>query len=122
MQIDIVRLKEYTIIDMGRNVQFFCIKENYFLLFSISGAFFSFMGEKMIKGYMSIKEAAEKWSISPRRIQVLCASERIDGASKLGREWAIPCDAKKPTDKRVHSGQYKNWRKKDVTTSKCEEE
>lgn len=66
----------------------------------------------MIEGYMNIKEAAEKWEISPRRIQVLCSEGRIDGASKLGREWAIPIDADKPTDNRVTSGKYKGWRKK----------
>lgn len=66
----------------------------------------------MIEGYMNIKEAAEKWEISPRRIQVLCSEGRIDGASKLGREWAIPVDANKPTDNRVTSGKYKGWRKK----------
>lgn len=66
----------------------------------------------MIEGYMNIKEASEKWEISPRRIQVLCSEGRIDGASKLGREWAIPIDADKPTDNRVTSGKYKGWRKK----------
>lgn len=76
----------------------------------------------MINGYMSIKEASEKWNISTRRIQVLCATERIDGASKLGREWAIPFEAQKPADKRVHSGQYKNWRKNITSTLKCEGE
>ena len=66
----------------------------------------------MIEGYMNIKEASEKWEISPQRIQVLCSEGRIDGASKLGREWAIPIDADKPTDNRVTSGKYKGWRKK----------
>ena len=66
----------------------------------------------MIEGYMNIKEASEKWEISPRRIQVLCSEGRIDRASKLGREWAIPADADKPADNRVTSGKYKGWRKK----------
>ena len=43
----------------------------------------------MINGYMSIK-------------------------AKLGREWAIPVDAERPTDERVTTGEYKNWRKKSV--------
>lgn len=64
----------------------------------------------MIDGYMNIKEAADKWDISTRRIQVLCAEGRIDGASKLGREWAIPINAIKPQDRRVTDGKYKNWR------------
>ena len=34
--------------------------------------------------YISISQAAEKWGISPRRIQVLCKQERIPGASRMG--------------------------------------
>ena len=64
----------------------------------------------MIDGYLSIKETSEKWDITPRRIQVLCAAGRIDGAAKLGREWAIPVDAEKPSDLRVTTGQYRDWR------------
>lgn len=30
--------------------------------------------------FISVKEAAEKWGISERRIQKLCAEKRIDGA------------------------------------------
>ena len=56
--------------------------------------------------YMTIQQASEKWDISERRIQVLCASERIDGARKFGRQWAIPADAPKPDDARVKSGKY----------------
>ena len=66
----------------------------------------------MIDGYMSIKEAAEKWNVSTRRIQVYCSEGRIDGAAKLGREWAIPTLAQKPADKRVVSSKYIGWRKK----------
>ena len=66
----------------------------------------------MIDGYISIKEAAEKWGITPRRVQVLCSTGRIDGAGKLGREWAIPATADRPIDGRVTTGEYKNWRKK----------
>lgn len=64
----------------------------------------------MIKGYKTIKETAEEWNISTRRLQVLCTEGRINGAAKLGREWAIPVNAEKPSDKRVVSGKYKNWR------------
>lgn len=66
----------------------------------------------MINGYLSIKEVAEKWGISPRRVRVLCEAERIEGAAKLGREWAIPADSPKPNDGRITTGEYKNWRKK----------
>ncbi len=66
----------------------------------------------MIDGYRSIKETAELWGITPRRVQVLCSSGRIEGAAKLGREWAIPVGAEKPVDARVSSGKYRDWRKK----------
>lgn len=65
-----------------------------------------------MEGYMTIKEAAEKWDVTRRRVQVFCSEGRIEGAMKFGRDWAIPKDAEKPADKRVTTGEYKNWRKK----------
>jgi len=56
--------------------------------------------------YISISQASQKWGISQRRIQVLCAQGRIDGAAKMGYVWAIPRSAVKPTDARVKSGKY----------------
>ena len=37
---------------------------------------------------------------------------QIEGAVKFGRDWAIPVDATKPEDKRVKSGEYRDWRKR----------
>ena len=56
--------------------------------------------------YLSIKETSEKWGISARRIQVLCSQGRIEGAERIGNQWAIPKDALKPEDKRIVSGKY----------------
>ncbi len=50
--------------------------------------------------YMSAKEAADKWRISKRRVQILCSEGRIDGAMKVGIVWVIPKNAKKPEDQR----------------------
>lgn len=50
--------------------------------------------------YMTAKEAAEKWEITPRRVQVLCAQGKIPGAFRFGVTWAIPKDAVKPKDRR----------------------
>ena len=50
--------------------------------------------------YISIAEAAKKWGITPRRVQVLCSQERIPGLTKFGKAWAIPKDAEKPADMR----------------------
>ncbi|EOS79492.1 hypothetical protein C817_02740 [Dorea sp. 5-2] len=33
--------------------------------------------------YMSAPQAAEKWGISERRVQILCSEKRIPGVSKL---------------------------------------
>jgi hypothetical protein len=51
--------------------------------------------------YISSKEAAEKWGITKRRVQVLCVGDRIAGAKKIGTQWVIPYDAEKPADARV---------------------
>ena len=53
--------------------------------------------------FMTIKQAAEKWGISDRRIRVLCAEGKISGAYQEGREWKIPVDAQKPADGRYRS-------------------
>lgn len=66
----------------------------------------------MIEGYATIKEIAEQWGITPRRVQVLCNKGKIPGAVKFGRDWAVPRDAEKPEDGRVTTGEYKNWRNK----------
>ena len=51
--------------------------------------------------YISIAEAAEKWGLSRRRVQVLCAQGRIQGLERLGKTWAIPAGVKKPEDARL---------------------
>lgn len=56
--------------------------------------------EDVSMDYMTPKEAAIQWGISERRIQLLCTQERISGAIKFGRVWAIPIDAPKPKDLR----------------------
>ena len=50
--------------------------------------------------YMTASQAAEKWNISQRRVQILCVQNRIEGVFKLGDTWAIPEEAIKPDDKR----------------------
>ncbi|MTI85381.1 MAG: helix-turn-helix domain-containing protein [Firmicutes bacterium] len=50
--------------------------------------------------YITTKEAAEKWGITERRVQVLCRQGKISGVARLGWAWAIPKDATKPKDHR----------------------
>lgn len=63
--------------------------------------------------FLSIRQIAEKWNISGRRIQKLCAEERIPGAMKIGSYWVIPADAEKPKDERIRSGKYIKHRNED---------
>ena len=51
--------------------------------------------------YITVKQAAEKWNISQRRVSVLCSESRIDGAMMVGNMWIIPSNAEKPIDKRT---------------------
>lgn len=53
--------------------------------------------------YITVKQIAEKWGISDRRVRILCSEGKIPGAYQAGRSWKIPYDAIKPTD-----GRYKN--------------
>lgn len=50
--------------------------------------------------YTTVKETAEKWGISERRIQKLCEEDRIPGVIRLGHSWIIPKTAPKPADLR----------------------
>ena len=65
-----------------------------------------------MQGYITVKEAAQKWEVSVRTVQALCAEGKIDGASKMSNVWVIPENAEMPKDGRVKSGEYKNWHKK----------
>ena len=54
--------------------------------------------------YMTLKEASQKWNVTPRQINYLCAAERIPGAVKMATIWLIPQNAKKPIDGRTKQG------------------
>ena len=40
--------------------------------------------------YMTLKEASQKWNVTPRQINYLCAAGRIPGAVKMAGVWLIP--------------------------------
>lgn len=63
--------------------------------------------------YLSIKQIAERWGISNRRVQVLCKEGRIPDLITIGRTWGIPDNAKKPADARIKSGKYIKKTKRD---------
>ena len=51
-----------------------------------------------MNGYITTQEAADKWGITSRQVQILCKSKRIIGATRMSRIWVIPEDAEKPTN------------------------
>jgi len=66
-------------------------------------------GENVVMDYVTAKEASEKWGVTVRRVQVLCAQNKIQGAIRFGSSWAIPKDSKKPQD-----GRYKKIKNNDI--------
>lgn len=54
-----------------------------------------------MNGYITVQEAAEKWKLTTRRVQVLCSEGRIPGATKYASIWIIPEDTEKPKDRRL---------------------
>jgi hypothetical protein len=53
-----------------------------------------------LQGYISVREASYKWGVSERRVPQYYQAGRIPGGGRFGRSWAIPADAKKPSDPR----------------------
>ena len=64
-----------------------------------------------MKGYMTTKDAAEKWGLSIRAVSQYCTLGKIPEAERAGRVWLIPEEMERPVDSRVKSGEYKGWRK-----------
>lgn len=57
---------------------------------------------------MTVQEAAEKWGVTTRQVQILCKENRVIGATRMSRMWIIPENAEKPTrtlkSNIIHSG------------------
>lgn len=51
--------------------------------------------------FISVHEAAEKWGITKRRVQILCLNNRIPGVERIGNMWIIPKGTEKPKDARI---------------------
>lgn len=49
--------------------------------------------------YINVKQAAEKWGVSTRRVQDLCKRGKIPGAQLWERTWMLPADAAYPEAK-----------------------
>jgi hypothetical protein len=57
--------------------------------------------------FLTTKQAAKLWGISPRRVALLCSQGRITGVMKAGKTWLLPPDAQKPADPRFESREDK---------------
>lgn len=82
-----------------QNMIYFVLGKRVLILFAPSNIIE--FKEVVQMGYMTAAQAARKWNISQRRVQILCAQQRIEGVFKLGEVWAIPDNAKKPNDNRT---------------------
>lgn len=51
-----------------------------------------------MNGYMTAQEAAKKWGVTPRQVQILCKANKVIGATRMSRVWIIPENAEKPTN------------------------
>ncbi|MDR2519955.1 MAG: Fic family protein [Eubacteriaceae bacterium] len=54
--------------------------------------------------YMTVKQAAEQWNISDRRVRIFCSEGKIDGVIRNGRSYLIPANTLKPIDGRSLRG------------------
>lgn len=50
--------------------------------------------------YISVSDAAKKFNISKRRVQILCEQGRVEGANMVSGVWLIPSNSPKPIDGR----------------------
>ena len=55
-----------------------------------------FEGGITVDGYMTTKQAAEKWSISVRQVQNYCKKEIIPNVIRVGTNYLIPENAMRP--------------------------
>ena len=62
-----------------------------------------------MQGYYTVNEYAAIMNKDSSNIRKLLINGKIHG-EKLGRQWIIPKDTVYPTDNRVKSGDYRNWR------------
>jgi excisionase family DNA binding protein len=50
-----------------------------------------------MNGYLTVKEAAARWGVTERQVQLWCKSGMIGGVTQFGKSWAIPETTNKPT-------------------------
>lgn len=64
-----------------------------------------------MEGFYTVSQYAELTGKDPGNIRRMLIRGELQG-EKVGNQWMIPKDVEYPADKRVKSGDYKNWRKR----------
>lgn len=54
--------------------------------------------------WISVKEVADKWGLTPRMVVYHCVNDRIKDAKKIAGVWLIPKDTQRPEDRRKGNG------------------
>ena len=49
-----------------------------------------------MKGYITTKDASERWGITRRQVQIHCKNNHIPGVVRVGTNYLIPENAKRP--------------------------
>ena len=63
--------------------------------------------------YLSVTQYAQETGKDVGNIRKMLISGRLEG-TKIGNQWIIPSDAVYPSDLRIKTGQYRNWRNKNT--------
>ena len=59
--------------------------------------------------YFKVSEAAARWGLTPRRVRILCAENKIQGVIRKGNLYMIPTDTPKPIDGRKLRGKVNEY-------------
>lgn len=62
-----------------------------------------------MNGYITVQEAALKWGVTGRQVQLWCKEGKISGATMLSRIWIIPEDAGRPIAKKANKNDEINF-------------
>jgi hypothetical protein len=61
-----------------------------------------------MNGYITVQDAAKKWEVTDRQVQIWCKEGKILGASMLSRIWIIPEDAERPASQKSKKMEERN--------------
>lgn len=64
-----------------------------------------------MENYYTVSQYAQITGKDPGNIRKMLIAGRLMG-EKAGNQWLIPADATFPVDKRINTGNYRNWRKR----------